>query len=117
MSCEIPLLLFAPVPSEGQKGALGRKPRLSAQFQRQQREHAALEDLISGGPESSLLQSSTEGTALCSLCHCPEEEHQELVAVIGVTVVVGIPTSSRNALWQLCPEAVLKDPHSAMALY
>lgn len=87
------------------------------QFQRQQREHAALEDLISGGPESSLLQSSTEGTALCSLCHCPEEEHQELVAVIGVTVVVGIPTSSRNALWQLCPEAVLKDPHSAMALY
>lgn len=43
--------------------------------------------LISGGPEASLLQSSEEGTALCSINHCPEE-HQEPAAAIAVIVVV-----------------------------
>lgn len=43
--------------------------------------------MISGGPEASVLQSSEEGTALCSIHHCPKE-HQELVTRIAVIAVI-----------------------------
>jgi len=44
LSCEISSLFYPPVPSEGQTGVPGWKPQLSAEVQREQREHASLEE-------------------------------------------------------------------------
>lgn len=90
MSCEIPLLLFAPVPSEGQKGVLGRKPWLSAEVQRKQREHAALEDF---DLRRAWGQSASEQGGGRSPFQHPSlpRRTQELVAVIVAVPVVGMP--------------------------
>lgn len=114
MSCEIPLLLFAPVPSEGQKGALGRKPWLSAEVQRQQRERAALEDFDLRRAQG---QSASEQHRGHSPLQHPSLPRRRAPGASSSNSSNSSGTSSRTALWLVCPEAVLKDPHRTMALY
>lgn len=47
--------------SEGQKGALGRKPWLSAEVQREERERAALEDLDLRRPRGQFASEGRRG--------------------------------------------------------
>lgn len=108
LSCEISSLLYPPVSSEGQKGALGRKPWLSAEVWREQRKRAALEDLDLRRSSGQSASEGWGGTVLCSICHCPEGASSSSSSN---------SSSSRNALLPLYPKAVVKDPDCAMAFY
>lgn len=52
---------YLPVPSEGQKGTLGRKPCSSAEVQREERERAALADLDLRRPRGQFASEGRRG--------------------------------------------------------